>query len=167
MRFLSALTIAVVTLVSLPVLATPDANAPQISRIASVVPGRDFTVEGGVQTLWETTFLLKDRSGEIIVDLGQLSPYALGLRSRAYIQVSGHINNGRFVPIVLVKSDGSRIMFTGPSTYAPLDASDVRKNTNDWVLTSEQIESTQPHQAAPAQDDSASAAETAPTQNNQ
>lgn len=139
MRILSALSLAVAALISLPVQAAFDPNGSQIAPIASIEPGRDYTVEGDVQTLWETTILLHDRSGEIVVDFGQHSPYGMGLRARDYVQVSGHLQNGHFAPTVLVKSDGSQILFTGSSTYAPLGQADVDRNTNNWVLTPDQI----------------------------
>ena len=140
MRVLSALLVASVLLVSGYAWAGLDANAAQSTRIASLQPGRDYTIEGNVQTLWETTFLLNDGSGQVIVDLGTRSPYAMGLRAQSSVQVSGHLDNGRFIPLVLVNARGGSTAFTGTDTYPQLDADDVKSNTERWTLTTKQIE---------------------------
>lgn len=140
MRVLSALLVASALLVSGYASAGLDANAVQSTRIASLQPGRDYTIEGNVQTLWETTFLLNDGSAQVIVDLGTRSPYALGLRSQSRVQISGHLDNGRFIPLVLVNTRGGSTAFTGTDTYPQLDAADVKSNTERWTLTTKQIE---------------------------
>lgn len=134
-----ALTAALALLVSLPAVAAPNPNAPQISKVASLQPGRDYTIEGDIQTLWDNSFLLHDSSGEIVVELGQHSTYDIGLHARGYVQVSGHLVNGHFVPLTLAKPDGTTVMFTGTSQYAPIDMQSVLRNTNKWMLTNRQI----------------------------
>ncbi len=140
MRVLAALFLASTLLISGSAWAGLNANASQSTRIASLQPGRDYTIEGNVQTLWETTFLLNDGSGQVIVDLGTRSPYAMGLRAQSSVQVSGHLDNGRFVPLVLVKADGGNTAFTGTDSYPQLNAADVQSNTERWTLTTKQIE---------------------------
>ena len=140
MRVLSALLVASALLVSGYASAGLDANAVQSTRIASLQPGRDYTIEGNVQTLWETTFLLNDGSGQVNVDLGTRSPYAMGLRAQSSVQVSGHLDNGRFIPLVLVNTRGGSTAFTGTDTYPQLNAADVQSNTERWTLTTKQIE---------------------------
>lgn len=139
MRVFSALALAAALLVSMPVLAAPNPNAPQVSKVSSLQPGRDYTIEGDIQTLWDNSFLLHDSSGEIVVELGQHSTYDIGLHARGYVQVSGHLVNSHFVPMTLAKPDGTTVMFTGTSQYAPLDTQTVLHNTNRWMLTNQQM----------------------------
>ena len=166
MRFLStlALTAVVALLVSLPAVATPNPNAPQVSKVASLQSGRDYTIEGDIQTLWDNSFLLHDQSGEIVVELGKHSTYDIGLHARGYVQVSGHLVNGHFVPLTLAKPDGTTIMFTGTTKYAPLNTRDVLHNTNRWMLTNEQM--SRMSGGKPANSDSTAAASSAGSNNN-
>jgi len=125
MRILVALFLSAAALLS---LAGSPAMADTIAGMRAT--DRDYTIEGDVVTVWETTFLMNDGTGQVIVDIQPHTTHELGIAGRGYVQVSGRKVGNVFKPLVLSKPDGTNIMFTGSDSLPALPMDEVMRNTN-------------------------------------
>lgn len=90
---------------------------------------RDYTLEGEVVTIWEDSFLLKDDTGQIVVDIRPRSTSALKLAGRDYVLVSGRMMGDVFRPMVLTKGDGTSTSFNAAALLPELPKAEVDGNT--------------------------------------
>ena len=124
-----------------PALALSPVYGSQTDAISYAKSGggdRDFTIEGMVTTVWDHTFLLKDGSGEVVVDVAPHTSSELGLSGGMSVQVVGKMSGALFAPMIISSSSGVIASYTEHDNLPELSEDDVRRNTvNHRVITNQ------------------------------
>lgn len=122
----------------LPAAALPAPYGSQVDTVRAAKQGgtaRDYTIEGEVVTVWDKAFLMRDGSGEVVVDTSPNTTRALNIKGRMGAQVVGHMVGNVFKPMVISGETGVLATYTGHDNLPPLSEKEIRRNTTNHRFT--------------------------------